>query len=203
MKTLTKKCIVCGNEFTKNPNTGLPRWKKQKFCSLQCINIGRTPVNQYLVPIICGNCGQSFQPRENRNKYCSHECARAKQVVSTESRQRAIATRKARYGYIQSPETREKIRLANLGSKSHFWKGGISKENYRFRRTARYKNWRKAVYERDDFTCQSCGQRGGKLHPHHIKSWENYLKLRFIVSNGQTLCIPCHKQTDTFARNLK
>ena len=57
----------------------------------------------------------------------------------------------------------------------------------------RYVEWRTAVFTRDDFTCQNCGVRGGRIQAHHIKSWARYPSLRFEVLNGVTLCRPCHK----------
>jgi len=71
------------------------------------------------------------------------------------------------------------------------WKGGITFTK-RPRQTTIYYNWRKKVFERDNYTCQKCGIKGGKLEAHHKKSWKNYPELRYIVNNGQTLCIKCH-----------
>lgn len=49
---------------------------------------------------------------------------------------------------------------------------------------------RAAVLERDDYTCQGCGQNGGELHVHHIcplgAGGSNAL------SNLLTLCDGCH-----------
>jgi 5-methylcytosine-specific restriction endonuclease McrA len=59
-------------------------------------------------------------------------------------------------------------------------------------------DWRSAVYLRDNYTCQKCGQRGGRLNAHHVKPFKDFPELAFDVSNGQTLCVPCHKETDTF-----
>lgn len=39
--------------------------------------------------------------------------------------------------------------------------------------------------------CKSCCRKG-KLEAHHIKSWKNYPKLRYRISNGKTLCYKCH-----------
>ena len=57
-------------------------------------------------------------------------------------------------------------------------------------------DWRKAVFERDDYTCQMCTKRGGELHPDHIKQFAYYPELRFDVANGRTLCASCHKNTN-------
>lgn len=56
-----------------------------------------------------------------------------------------------------------------------------------------YANWRKQVKERDGYCCQwpGCG-RTQHLHAHHIKKWSTHPGLRFVVSNGITLCSRCH-----------
>lgn len=84
------------------------------------------------------------------------------------------------------------------GSNSHLWKGGICSENRLLRNSAKYDSWRSAVFARDEYTCQDCGCRGGKLTADHIKAWSLYPALRFDISNGRTLCRPCHQKTDTF-----
>jgi hypothetical protein len=61
------------------------------------------------------------------------------------------------------------------------------------RATKDYREWRKSVLERDDYTCQKCNKKGGWLHAHHIKPFAKYPELRFVVSNGITLCKSCHK----------
>lgn len=71
------------------------------------------------------------------------------------------------------------------------WQGGKTVK-IRPRHTTKYKIWREQVFKRDNFTCQKCKKRGGKLEAHHIKSWKQYPKLRFKISNGLTLCFKCH-----------
>lgn len=98
-------------------------------------------------------------------------------------------------------ESKEKIRQSKLGERNYNWKGGVSGINYRIRRSARYKEWRKSVYERDNYTCVICHTRGGKLNADHIKAFADFPELRFELSNGRTLCFDCHKKTPTYGWN--
>ena len=63
--------------------------------------------------------------------------------------------------------------------------------------------WRKTVLERDNYTCQDCGVRGGSLQVDHIKSYALYPDLRWLLTNGRALCISCHKRTFSYAKNIK
>lgn len=54
------------------------------------------------------------------------------------------------------------------------------------------KEWRKAVYERDDYTCQCCGNRGGEINAHHILNFADNPDVRTDIQNGITLCKGCH-----------
>lgn len=57
----------------------------------------------------------------------------------------------------------------------------------------KYKEWRQQVYKRDHFSCQWPNCKSHKqLNAHHIKNWADYPGLRFLVSNGVTLCRTHH-----------
>lgn len=87
-----------------------------------------------------------------------------------------------------------------VGPKNNLWKGGITPKNTMIRQSAEYKKWRLSVFERDNYTCQFCQTRGVKLHADHIKPFALYEDLRFEIPNGRTLCVPCHKKTDTYLK---
>lgn len=103
-------------------------------------------------------------------------------------------------------EHRHNLSLAKSGKpnfkrrgKNHpLWKGGVTPVNQKIRESIEMVNWRRAVFKRDNFTCQMCGKRGGKLQADHIKPFVHYRHLRTELSNGRTLCVDCHKKTDTY-----
>lgn len=109
-----------------------------------------------------------------------------------------------------SDETRRKLSESHIGleypehqGKNHWnWQGGISSENDRVRNSGKYKRWREKVFKRDDYTCQICGIRGGKLHADHIVPFAIDKSKRFDVDNGRTLCVDCHRQTETYGGRM-
>ncbi len=64
----------------------------------------------------------------------------------------------------------------------------FGKANRLARRFPELIEWRKAVFKRDDYTCQECGIRGTYLEADHIKPFAFFPELRTELSNGRTLC---------------
>lgn len=62
------------------------------------------------------------------------------------------------------------------------------------RHTGKYAEWRRQVFERDNYTCQHCGKKGVSLNAHHIKEYAKFPELRYDIRNGVTLCEKCHKK---------
>lgn len=115
-----------------------------------------------------------------------------------------------------SPETRNKLRIVNSGSKSRLWKGGTTILNQQIRTCFKYRQWRSDVFERDNYTCMNCGKRGGYKEAHHLKALFKIIEEYNIkniddaleceelwnINNGRTLCKSCHKQTDTYGNYI-
>lgn len=83
---------------------------------------------------------------------------------------------------------------AVINGKIVLWNGKHPPWEQDQRKSSEYKQWRIAILSRDNYICQDCGQRGGELNAHHIKSWAQYEELRFDTNNGITLCLECHKK---------
>jgi 5-methylcytosine-specific restriction endonuclease McrA len=91
-------------------------------------------------------------------------------------------------------ETRRKMSSQRKGEKHWNWQGGKSSKSERIRKSIDADLWRGAVFSRDNYTCQKCEDKGGKLNAHHIMNFAQYPELRFAIDNGITLCKKCHQK---------
>lgn len=73
------------------------------------------------------------------------------------------------------------------------------------RETHAYHAFRKSIFERDGYKCKQCGDHGHKgrgktvkLHMHHIVPVCHDRSRVLDPANVITLCVECHRQTDTF-----
>ena len=132
----------------------------------------------------CEICGKDFWRRpsfieKGITRFCSRECYNEHQKGKPK-----------KFG----------IRPHLIGENNPRWKGGISLENTKIRSSKEYKEWRKAVFARDEYACVLCGASGSKkpLNADHIKSFADHPELRFDINNGRTLCEDCHKETENY-----
>lgn len=127
-----------------------------------------------------------------------HHSKKTKEVMSERSK-----GNKYRLGKNHTEETKEKISIITRqrtpkGKNHPRWKGG-NERCIRLYSGIGYKAWRKDVFERDNYTCQKCGDnKGGNLRAHHKIPFKECLEmnngLEFNINNGRTLCEPCHKE---------
>ena len=57
----------------------------------------------------------------------------------------------------------------------------------------RYIVWRSTILDRDKKTCALCGEKQW-TQVHHITRWADNESLRYDLTNGVCLCIPCHSR---------
>lgn len=152
---------------------------KGKFCSKDCYSrwAKGKPSHKPRLTANCPICKNSWHP-----------------VLSNVKRGKDKYCSKKCYG---------KYKRTFIGEKSFNWKGGKTPKDKNIRNSLEYNLWRKAVYERDNYTCVWCGKRGVKLNADHIKPFSLYPELRFAIDNGRTLCVKCHKTTDTYGSKSK
>jgi hypothetical protein len=129
----------------------------------------------------CLICGDTFwrKPcaiKKGNNKFCSKKCYFVWQKGRKKSEE-----------FIQKCRNKRPEQNGN-------WKGGITPINKKIRQSPEYTKWRSKVFERDRYTCRECGVCGCYLHAHHIKPFSLFPELRFVVSNGKTLCKKCHSK---------
>lgn len=72
------------------------------------------------------------------------------------------------------------------------WRGGVSQERELIANRSKERPWAKKVKKRDNWICQECGAKDGKMIAHHIIFWTPKAKSNYDLNNGKTLCNSCH-----------
>ena len=141
---------------------------------------------------ICKNCKHEFKGRKERtycSRACKHLCSEYRKSVSEGNVGKTLGRP---LGYSIAGE--KNPRWISDRSKLKTKRGGVEK----FLLDA----WRKQIYERDDYRCQKCGVRGGRLNADHIKPVLLFPELAITLENGRTLCTACHRKTPTFGSKV-
>jgi len=169
-RRISKKCLYCNKTFQERESLS----QKRKFCSRKCVfsyqKGKKNNGNGGRVEGKCFVCKKTFT-------HWRHE------------RDRKACSKKCKYTLMSK---------ALSGKKNHNWKGGVSPRPLN---SKRYRDWRDGVFKRDNYVCVNCGYSDGRiLNAHHKKDWSSYPKLRYDIDNGETLCVSCHKKTDSFGK---
>jgi len=128
-------------------------------------------------------------------------------IANTKKGKKFPKISEAKKQFKHSEETKRKMATSHKGKphlskdKNPNWKGGITSQNSLIRHSQEYKLWRQSVFIRDGYKCLWCGQIGGQLQADHIKPFADYPELRFAIDNGRTLCVDCHRKTNTWGRH--
>ncbi len=181
LKKIQKRCPYCKILF-KTSFVDLER-KRGLFCSVKCRILHKKAKE---IKKNCLFCQKTFIIKSfilnkvGRGQFCSQSC----------------------------------VRKAKTGIEASHWKGGITPLVLRIRHSQQYIQWRTNVFQRDNYICQFCGIKGNQLCADHIYPFSLIIKellqiyssftdivdceLLWNLNNGRTLCVDCHKKTDTY-----
>lgn len=137
----------------------------------------------------CRGCGVQFYSRPSfKNKpFCSWPCYqkfRATVRINCETCGKSVKPKSSKTRFCS-------YKCSKTGPLNPQWKGGKPGRERHYKLDGIH--WRELVYKRDNFTCKTCKQRGGRIAAHHMDAYAWCVERRADVSNGVTLCVFCHK----------
>jgi hypothetical protein len=166
---LSKVCKTCAKIFDRKTPVTYKQWETTEFCSRSCKT--KWQFDQF-----------------HRDRHPRWKGGEIKKICQSCSADFLVGLPRATKAKFCSPIC--KIRAQDRG---------ISSANEKVRKSNNYKEWRKGVFQRDDYTC---GKHGGRLYADHIQPFAVFPELRFDLANGRTLCVPCHKLTPTYGKSV-
>ena len=188
-------CLECGKEFTSEN-------KKQKFCSKECYDKNQCNKKE----VLCDYCGKPIKLPECRIKksdhhFCSNKCqGKWKTNNNTEEvlcdycgkpiKVHKYRIKESDYHFCND----ECYRKWNIGKNHPSWNPNLTDEDRQERRYIEgYNNFVKQVLERDNYTCQLTGKRGGDLEVHHLNCYSEHKEGRMDLDNCITLSKEIHR----------
>lgn len=214
MGIITLSCEKCTVSFKAQRKT-------RRFCSKRCADSARyipapkkdiTGERRKCAYKTCTSTVWNYPQdiKQGRKRFCSKQCSNASKMTNTE--RICVICESTYYCSLSQVQYRSRVtcsrrcmaikrtRDAERRNRENPPSQGVL--NRRIRYSKKMQDWRIAVFERDNYTCQKCGKRGGYLQADHIKPFAYFPELRTVLSNGRTLCKPCHLETDTYAKKL-
>lgn len=218
------KCLYCGLIFNRRKS----HINNKTFCSKRCDILfkkenpikGESHKRWKRIKKLCEVCGNEFIIKASRAKsakYCSKKCLGIGKTTEIErkcetcGRKFFITPGRFRYNSKGRFCSRSCMGKWMSGSNSKWWAGGVTTIRNKIRNLPEYRQWRKSVFIRDNWTCKCCGKKGGYLEAHHIIKFSDLLLHMFAkidegilnavaqkkdlwdLNNGITLCRACHK----------
>lgn len=180
-------CLQCNKETIRYKST----IRSKTFCSTKC----RGDFNRSDVNFGSWNIGLV---RSNE----------VKDKISKSNKGKLSGSKNPFWGKKHSEETLKKISTSRIGKmvgEKHF---RYIKDRSKLKKDDRrndysYKEWRKQVWFRDNFSCRIADINcNGRIEAHHILAWSTYPELRYKTNNGITLCHAHHPRARAEEKRL-
>lgn len=193
-KKIECNCKHCKKSFMVVPST--VKFGGGKYCSAECF-FASIKVKKK----ICESCGAEFIPAKKNTRFCSHKCygswltkERISRICKFCGKEFQVLQSQLKPNVNSGTYCSQSCNSrASIGCRGRNWRGGITPENKAARSKIEYFEWKKKIFERDNYTCQHCGKAGGELNAHHIILFSVNKELRLDITNGITLCKACHR----------
>ncbi len=224
-KHMIKKCRICGNATKRDA---------EKFCSRKCYGIWQSRNSRGKeshgwkggkIKKICQGCGKELNitpalAQDGKKKFCSSKCwgkwrdkriEKTCQICGRKFKVKSSIVKKGNGKLCSLRCHGIHTSQRQLGENNPIWKGGITPVLYAIRNSSKYQDRRQQIFLRDNFTCQKCKQKGGRLQAHHKKPFSKLIEeIKFNLpllslyeaamiyiplwdtNNGTTLCEKCH-----------
>lgn len=136
----------------------------------------------------CATCGESYYLR---GAYISDPGRRFCSVLCYQEQRRIVAKVCAVCSKTFPPHRKTQkfcsYRCSKLGNLNPNYTGNPKRQRTSSR------EWLRNVYTRDRFTCVKCKATNCRLAAHHLDGYQWCVERRTDVTNGVTLCAPCHR----------
>lgn len=191
-------CKQCWGELLLKDLRWFWQWKIRVFCNQECSTEFKKTVKHT-------DAYKKHMSRKMTWRKITWNDKLKWRIVSKETREKISI---AHLWIKHSEETKEKQRQAKLknptrywlwkrnpfvsGEKHPNWKWWTEEWNIKIRHSHEYRNWRRSVYERDEYLCKKCLVIWKYLHCHHIQNFSSEVDLRFDINNWITFCRECH-----------
>lgn len=186
MNWKNKQCLVCGEIF-------IPTSGRQKYCNKHQFQVKKEKTKQWI-------SNKIHELKNSEKRFC--ECGCGTHLIQTYT-----GNYKRRFinGHNNKGKRFSKIHRENMSKSMN---RGKTKLIILIRTELKYKDWRKKVFQRDNYICQISNiKSSGKLIAHHIKSLALILKENNIktiqnaykcseiwdINNGLTLLSNIHE----------
>ncbi len=188
-------CIQCKFVFSVAPSTA----KTKKYCSQACY----TEAQKTKIQRECEICeiefyvwpstlGKGTRRGREWGRFCSAKCQYKAQSGAGHPmwvETRIIKNCLECLEELALPPSQRDRKFCSKGCFDKFQTGDGPKDFYV---TAAWKALSAACLRRDDYTCQYCNERGGRLNAHHCIPIR-YGGMALDLDNLVTACSPCHK----------